>query len=180
MTKAEKTKAYNRTKRGLVRRLYNHQLERCKSRKHELPTYSRDELEKWLYEQPNFNILYTEWVDSSYLKGLKPSVDRINDYTSYTISNIQLTTWEQNNSKARADTKSGKLHKATRQISQYTKQGDMITTYPSIAIAARRTGSNSKAISECLSGRIKTSNNFIWKYTSGELANSTTISRDTH
>lgn len=164
ITKAEKTKLYNRTKVGLARRLYNHQIERCKTRNHEMPSYTRIEFQNWLHSHKDFEKLYNNWVKSGYLKEEKPSVDRLDDYKSYTFDNIQLITWKENNKKAREDTKIGKLHKATRQIDQFDIDGTFIKTYMSIAIASRETNSNPKAISECLSGRAKTSNKFIWKY----------------
>lgn len=164
MTKAEITKLYNRTKRGLSRRFYNHQVERCKTRGHDLPSYNRDEFENWLYSQNNFEKLYNDWVNSDYSKDIKPSVDRLNDYKSYTFDNIQLTTWKENNNKAKRDTKNGILTKATMAVKQFTKNDELVGIYVSIAIASRETGSSSKAISECLSGRTKTSNGFIWRY----------------
>jgi len=130
MTKAEKTKLYNRTRRGLISRFYNHQLERCRTRGHTAPTYSKDELGFWVNSQENFEDLFCSWENSGYLKSLKPSIDRLDDYKSYTLENIQLVTWEQNNKKkGREDTKSGKLHKATISIEQYTKRWNNPNSY---------------------------------------------------
>lgn len=168
MTKVEKTKAYNKTRKGLARRLYNHQIERCKTRGHSAPTYTKYEFEIWLYDQPNFEELFCIWQNSGYLKHLKPSVDRLDDYSSYSLENIQLTIWEKNNLKARQDTKTGKLYKATTCVSQHKKDGSLVLCYPSVTIAASKTNSNSKAIFENLSGRSRTSNGFIWRRMSTE------------
>ena len=166
MTKAEKTKLYNRTKIGVSRRLYNHQLERCKTRNHKKPTYTKYEHDEWLFNQELFHVLYDNWVESGYEKNLKPSVDRLDDYKSYSFDNIQLTTWEENNKKAREHTKAGILEKATCTIYQYNKSnGNFISKFPSIVIGAKETNSNPKAIIECLRGKSKTSNGFLWSRT---------------
>jgi len=50
-----------------------------------------------------------------------------------------------------------------KKVSQYSTAGDFINTFESIKEAVQKTGTNRTSISECLSGRHKTGNNFIWR-----------------
>ena len=162
MTKAEKTKAYNRTKRGLVSRIYNHMIERSVGRGHRLPEFTKDELQDWLYSQKLFHELYSEWTNSQHIKGLKPSVDRDNNNIHYCFNNMTLMTWYENNAKARKEVKDGVLTATLTPIIQFSKDGEYLNRYYSIAEAARRVSGNKKAISMCIHGHSRTSSGFRW------------------
>jgi hypothetical protein len=49
-------------------------------------------------------------------------------------------------------------------VSQHTKEGMFIKTYPTVKDAATELSLNRKSIHHTLSGRTKTSGGFIWKY----------------
>lgn len=162
MTKNERTKAYNRTKRGICRRIYNHMLERSKKRGHRPPEFSREELEDWIYSHTHFHEMFSEWEQSGYVKYLKPSIDRKDDNLHYFFKNMRIVTWFENNRKARDDVISGKLKSTNVSVIQLTKDDEFIKEHHSISAAARYVGGNHRAISECLSGRTKTSAGFKW------------------
>ena len=92
-------KKYKRTIKGVSGTLYNTM--KCSSRKrgHQPPSFSLGEFRVWLYDQPNFLSLYDKWVESDYDTKLKPSPDRIDNKLSYSLSNLQLMTWDENNKK---------------------------------------------------------------------------------
>jgi group I intron endonuclease len=54
----------------------------------------------------------------------------------------------------------------SKKISQFTKEGELVTTYESLAIASQRTGINKTGISKCALGNKKFSHSggFVWKY----------------
>lgn len=113
MTKEERKKynfKYNRSKKGLVSKIYGSQKQHSKSRHQNLPTYSKEELKEWLYSQPLFHVLYDNWKRLDFQKMYVPSVDRINSKISYTIANIQLMTWKENYEKGSKEKSSGKNH----------------------------------------------------------------------
>lgn len=58
--------------------------------------------------------------------------------------------------------------KTSTSVSQYSKEGQFIAEYPSIREASRQTRIRRSHISDCCCGRIKTSGNFIWKYSSSK------------
>ena len=91
--------AYKKTKEGLVAKIYSSQCGSSKQRGHNQPTYTQSELQEWIYSQKKFHVLYDNWKRLDYQSRYKPSVDRKDDYIGYTISNIQLMTWQENMSK---------------------------------------------------------------------------------
>jgi len=156
--------AKNRTKKGLVTRIYGNQRNSAKERGHELPTYTNKELREWLFSQSLFHILYDNWKRLDYQTEYVPSVDRKNDYISYTMSNIQLITWDENRRKGHSDMKSGKNTKTSKKVSQYTKEGELIKTHYSIHEAGRCTGVGFQNISKCCNGKRKSIGGFVWRF----------------
>ena len=52
----------------------------------------------------------------------------------------------------------------SKAVSQYTKDGEFIATYPSTSEAARQTGVWQGNISLCCHGRYKTTGGFVWRF----------------
>ena len=97
--KSSSTKDTSRTKDGIVTTIYKGQKQSSKKRGHRPPEYSKKVLREWLFSQVIFHELYNEWVQSGYMRRLKPSVDRKEDSVHYCMSNIQLMTSGDNNGK---------------------------------------------------------------------------------
>lgn len=49
-------------------------------------------------------------------------------------------------------------------INQYTKNGDFVNTYPTIAEASRQTGIHESGIGNCIKGRAKSAGGYVWKF----------------
>ena len=143
-----------RTKKGIVKRLYIDQ----KSRKDKKLYYSEQELFIWFWDQPNAEILYSNWVDSGYLKSQKPSVDRLDDYKGYSFDNIQLITWKENNKKP--------TPKKRKKVLKYDLEMNFITEYKSLTEAANSINGHKSDICHVCKGKNKTSKGFIWRYKS--------------
>lgn len=158
-----KIKKQVRSKNGIIKRIYLDQIQSSKRRNHQPPLYTNEELKKWMFDQPNFEDLYNNWVDSGYEKMLKPSVDRLDDYKGYNFDNIQLMTWEENEKKGYEDRKNGINNKQSKAVLQFTKDGEFVKEWYSMRKAERR-GFCSGKISSCCRGKQKTHKGFIWKY----------------
>jgi len=155
---------YARSKKGVATKLLGHQNQSSKKRGHPLPSYTKDEFKEWLFSDPDFDSIHKNWVDSGYEKNLAPSVDRIDDYLPYTLSNIRLCTWRENNKKHHEDRLNGVNNKASKSVAQMDLDGNVISTFVSIHEAARRTDSLIPNIGHCCNGRRKTHHGFTWKY----------------
>lgn len=155
---------YYRTKNGLISQIYGTQKNKSKLRKHPQPSYTKQELHEWLFNQPNFHILFKAWEDSNYSHDLVPSIDRIDDYLPYSINNIQLTTWKENNSNGYKDRKNGMNNKHSKGVKQFTKDKVFINSFHSVIEASRVTGINRACINKvCLKQR-KSAGNYYWEF----------------
>ena len=103
--------AYKRTLNGFIRATLAKQKYSSKKRGHNAPEYTFEELEKYLLTDSNFTNLFKCWELSSYRKELTPSLDRINPYLPYTLNNIQVMTWRENDAK-------GILERGIRHLNQ--------------------------------------------------------------
>ncbi len=155
---------YNKTKDGLVVKIYGAQICNSKHRGHRKPEYTRQELQEWMYSQETFHRIYSEWKQSGYLKRLTPSVDRKHDDIHYCMNNIQLMTWGENDDKAHNDCKIGKLQRGQKIVSQFTRGGELIATYHSAAEAARQTNIHRGDISSTCRGKLKSAGGYVWEF----------------
>ena len=87
---------YKRSRSGLVTKIYAHQRSHSIARGHTPPPYTNKELLAWTLAQPNFEELYSRWVDSSYAKYKQPSIDRLEDHLPYSFDNIRLVDFRTN------------------------------------------------------------------------------------
>lgn len=158
------TKGYERTREGLITKIYGGQRERSRVRGHPMPSYTLDELKSFTYSQPNFESLYNQWVESGCKKSLIPSFDRLDDYKGYTFDNIRLTTWADNKKRAYEDRKNGINTMIARAINQFTLSGELVQEHYSINNAGRITGVDIGNIWKAITGRYKTAGGFTWQY----------------
>ena len=159
---SEKSKARQKTKKGLVTKIYNQQKSSSKKRGHPMPTYSNKELREWMYSQSIFHELYDRWKSSDYNQMLTPSCDRLDDYKPYTLSNLQIVTWHDNKHRHYEDVKNGINNKYNVAVLQFDLNGTFVAEYYSIAEAKRQTGINH--IWDVCSGIRKVAGGYTWKY----------------
>ena len=162
---------YLRTKRGVVAKIYTGQKVNSKRRKYKQPEYNLNELFEWAISQQIFKLLYDDWVKSNYDKMHVPSFDRLDDYKSYTLDNLQITTWKKNKDKGHEDRKNGVNNKVSKEVIKMTKSGEFISSYPSANYASRVNMMHRQNISDCCTGKQKTSGGFRWMYSLGILIN---------
>ena len=94
------------TLKGRLSYMHRKIKERSKYRGHDLPSFSREEFDSFMYENNYFD-LWLNWRDSGFSKELVPSVDRLNDNAGYYFGNMQLITWEENNTKNKRSSNKG-------------------------------------------------------------------------
>ncbi len=160
---------YHKTIDGLVAKIFNSQNSTSKRRGYTKPTYTQNDLKKWIVSQPNFQELYDNWVKSKYLSDLSPSCDRHNDtgdydYLPYSLDRLILTTFKKNREKLYYDKRNGINNKNNRVVIQYSLDFVQIAEYHSLREAARVTGVAHSTISNLCSGKYKKGKLFNWKY----------------
>ena len=157
---------YNKSMDGVITAIFNGQKRSSRYRKMPLPQYSKKEFKEWVTSQDTFISMYKAWVDSEYLKDMKPSVDRINDYESYTMDNIQLMTWKENRDKLHQDKVNGTNNKQSKAVVATIKGTTTSREFYSIAEACRVLGVDAKNVTYCCQNKpkYKSSGGYTWKY----------------
>ncbi len=158
------TGKYKKSKIGMVAVVYSHQRRNSKHRDYAMPTYSLEELRAWCFSQKLFHELYDNWKSSGFEKDLTPSFDRIDDYSSYTLSNLQLMTWAENNQRAYNDKKAGINNKNNKSvIGRCMETGNKVEFY-SQSEAGRKIGVHQASVSACCLGKIKSIGGYEWEF----------------
>jgi hypothetical protein len=160
---------YSRTLDGLIAIFYTSQRKSARKRGMAMPSYTKEELRLWLLKETKIVELYNTWAASNYSNDLKPSIDRLDGYISYTLDNIRLVTWEENRSKSHEDTSSGKNQKRWTPVIQYTLEGKFLAEYPGVKLAVEATGTPQSSLIACCQGARYKSGGYIWRYKEGEL-----------
>ncbi len=158
---------YFHSKKGVTAIIYGGQKLSSKMRGHNPPTYSSKEIREWLFSQKKFHVLYDNWKRLDYQKRYKPSVDRIDDSLGYTMANIQLMTWGENEAKGSADIRSGKIthgNKPQRAVMQFNMNDDFVAEYVSLSEAERQIGIDHSNISACCRGKRNHTGGYKFKY----------------
>jgi len=150
-------KKYSRTKTGKIKSIYDDQRNHSKARKHPMPNYTKRELINWCLKQPLYHTLHTKWKASKFLKSACPSCDRIDDGKPYTLNNLQLMTWQENNKKSHAN--------KCKEVFQYDKNTNgVINKHSSIAMAGKTIGIAYQGILACCKGTQITAGGYKWGY----------------
>lgn len=165
--KHKDNKEWKRTKHGMITEIYHSQLLSSKTRKHNPPTYTKQELEEWIYNKSTFATMYAVWIKSNYNTDLKPSIDRLSDDIGYSFENIQLMTWGENRKKAEIDHMTGKLKRgtsSTKAVQQFDLNGVFIKEYVSQQEASRQNNLSQGNIAMVCVGKRKKTGGFVWKF----------------
>ena len=91
-----------RTEKTFITNMYCKQRIRSREQHKKPIEYTQKELTVFLSTH-DFSSMFKDWVASNYLEALTPSIDRLDDYKGYSLSNIQLITWDENRKKAGRD-----------------------------------------------------------------------------
>lgn len=158
-------KTRDRTKEGVLKAIYDREM-RATERNISVPDYSLMEFTDWAMAQPVFHSLHEAWANAGYPKELKPSADRKDDYVGYTLENLQWMTFRENHLKGSSNVAEGINRKALVPITQWTKEGDYVREYYSVAEANRELGKpkHSSCIVSCLRGRQNSAFGYLWRY----------------
>lgn len=159
---------YYHSLKGKASNIYTAQLQKCKERSYSLPTYTREELIMYLLNNSQYIDLFNKWEKANFDKNLAPSVDRIDDYKSYSFNNIQLGTWQFNNDNFSKNTISGKTTKVCKAVDQLDLNGNFIKRFHSQQAAMRDTNVPSNKISAiCVGKPVKKGNRYSTPRTAG-------------
>jgi len=134
---------------------------------------TKEELKQWAIEN-NIQDMLNYWIENDCIKDLVPSVNRLDDYINYSLDNIELVTWKENNDKWRKSIKTiEQVHNklwniAKKEFSKKVEQRDInwniINTYKSVREAGRQLWIDYSCISKVCRWEIKTYFNNQFNY----------------
>jgi hypothetical protein len=163
----------SKTKKAWIGNTYRNMKTHAKNRGMTLPNFSQKEFEEWINNQDLiFNYLFKRYINSNYKKDFVPSINRLDDYKSYSFDNIELTTWEDNNIKGRKSKKTiSRVHKKLGKVARdyYKKpvgmfqENKLLKKYDAIRDATPD-GFDSSAIVKCCKNKLNTHKGFSWRY----------------
>lgn len=151
----------------LLKQIYRSQSGSSIQRGHPPPSYSINDLITWVNAQTVFPNLWEAFVASNYSKNMLPSIDRLDDSKPYTLDNIQIITWKENDVKG--------IKSRSKAVAAYNVDGTLYKTFASACEAARHVKAGQGDISAVANGTpVKRSNGrtflprsckgFIWKW----------------
>lgn len=166
-----------RTVKGWLTKVYSSMKRASKDRNMDLPNFTKQELWDWIYNNYSFVFpeLFNIWVVSGCLKEKVPSLNRLDDFKSYSLDNLELVTWDINNKKGSTSIKAittvhqklGIIAKElfSRPVIQKDKTGKIINSFPSVRDASRHiSGTDHSTISKVCRKELKSHKGFVWVY----------------
>lgn len=157
---------YYQSPKGRIGYIYHGQIRSSQDRKHPNPDYSKKDLLDWALKN-SLIILVNLWRNAGFDKNLAPSVDRLDPTMPYSLNNIRLVPWKDNNDKAYEDRKACRhITRQNRRVRQLRLDGAFLAEYGSISNASRTTGITRVNINDVCRGKAhcKTAGGFLWEY----------------
>lgn len=159
-----------RTKTGWYTKTYGRMMRDNKKKFGTPLPFTKDEFIQWMEEnyKKKFEKLFHEYVESNCDKYLNPSIDRIDDYKSYVLENMQLITWKENDIKGHCGIKTKTTcanmgRNCGKIVIQYDEDKNEIMRFSSTHEAQRILGYDSSLIARACREGWK-SKGFYWKY----------------
>lgn len=159
---SEQQLKFRRSKLGLISNLFTSQKSSSIKRNHKPPTYTLDDLIRWIFNQENFEELFNNWVESEYKSDLKPSCDRKDESLGYSLDNIRLVTWLKNKKEHHKKLKSGESKVRHKRVIGTCLKTGKIEFFPSTRSAGRK--HKTDHVHQCCSGKRKSASGFKWEY----------------
>ena len=151
---------YQHSPKGIIVRIYCNQRFNSRKKGRPEPDYTLTELRSKFMGTKSYKNIYAKWVKSGYKKKLTPSLDRIDPMEPYTLENLQVMTWDENNNKGHNEMRITQGVK----IIQKDMKNNIIKRFRSFADMEEITGFGySNACSVCRGVR-KHAYGFKWSY----------------
>lgn len=159
----ESSRKFHKTPGGVFSRAYGNQKISSEKRGHPDPDYSMLDLRDRFINDPIFVDIFEKWENGGYNKKDKPSFDRIDHTKPYSLDNIQVMRFEDNEKKGAIESKESKF----RPIDQLDMNGNLIKSFKSSKEASIETGCDLSDIARCAKGIKKQVKGFLFRYPEG-------------
>ena len=152
-----------------AKRKYSELKSRIKRKKFEKENLSLSSFLVWIMNNKDYRNIYIEYVNSSKNRNLCPSIDRLDDYKTYSIDNIRLVTWRENKDKYNSDRLVGKNTKQSKPVVSICIVTGEAKLYHSSHYASQQTKVERSSISRSCrtnsnTNRISRAGMFVWMF----------------
>jgi hypothetical protein len=149
-------KLYQREPRPHLLVMYNNMRANSHSRGRDRPNFTREEFIEWAYKH-KYEYWYDIWKTTGFAHLETPSIDRLDIKVTYKFSNMEIVPWKENKRRYISSVSSG--------VVQYTTDGKLVKTHPSIRAAMRHLGKtgSGKSIKRVLDDHKKSAYGYLWK-----------------
>lgn len=118
---------------------FNDLVNRVRRKGFDEQTITLKQFVEWMMNNDMYKKLYIDYINNNKNRSLAPSVDRLDDYKTYSIDNIRLCTWKENKDKYNSDRLIGKNTKQSKPVIAISFDGT-IKRFHSSHYAAQVTG----------------------------------------
>ncbi len=165
----KKSQKYKHSKKGWLSFLYANLRKNNNKRGFGYMEFSKEELADFIFKKnkKKFKKLWKKYKKSGWLRDFAPSIDRLDDEVGYRLDNIQLVAFRENYMKAhkqRKECTNSVFKDQYTPVKQYDLNGNLVATYPSIAMASRATKIWQQNILKACQGKRNTAGGFIWEF----------------
>lgn len=161
--KIEKETFY-KSKKGVIQTIWDSQKRSAKEREMNPPSYTKEWFFEWVESQDVFHEIYDKWIQSGYDRWQKPSVDRLDPFESYTPTNIEVTTWQENVDRNLKAVKKGEARVEYAPVIQLDMEGNFIKEFINVRIAERELNIAYQNIWKVCNNRRNHAGNYKWMY----------------
>lgn len=99
-----------------AKRKYSEMKSRVKRKNFNEIQFTINEFLQWIMNNDNYKKIYSNYAENNKNRKLCPSIDRKDDYKTYSFDNIRLVTWEENKDKYNSDRLVGKNTKQSKPV----------------------------------------------------------------
>lgn len=151
-----------------AKRKYSEMKSRVKRKNFNEIQFTINEFLQWIMNNDNYKKIYSNYLDNNKDRNLCPSVDRLDDYKTYSIDNIRLVTWRENNDKYNSDRLIGKNTKQSKPVMSICIYTGKKNEYHSAHYASQQTKTDRSSINRSCRTNSKNpinksrSGSFIW------------------
>lgn len=158
MSEITRRQRYRRTRKGLLCMIHQGQRVSSVRRGHAPVAYTLEQLRDRFLNDPLFISIYDRWVSLGYPSSEKPSLDRIDPAKPYTLDNLQVMTWRENEAKGKKEVA------CCRPVIQMDMEGNEIARFDSFLEAVTKVGVDRATLWRACRGRFKQAGGFRWRY----------------
>lgn len=152
-----------------AKRKYSELKSRIKRKNFDKECFTLSEFLVWIMNNKNYKNIYINYINNFKDRNSCPSIDRLNDYETYSFDNIRLVTWKENKDKYNSDRLIGKNTKQSKPVISICIMTGETKLYHSAHYASQQTKITRSSINRSCRSNVDSckksrSGMFVWMF----------------